>query len=498
MICVGYSKRASCDPNMGLLSLKKQNDRIREYARSKGWKLSSFYEDRSDSPDGDNGFQKLREAGLRREFDVVILLSVFRFGANVSFARELLLNAFYKAGIRFVVIEDDIDSSIMSYEELSDYFFCKRQKLNAAFKKYKERKEVLENNQLSGFNLCYGYKLSDDKTEFLIDEVAAFVIQKIFDMYDENYKTKEICECLNTSGFDAPAFRLYQVFPQKGFTGINKWSPAILSRLKRNNKYMGADVELQFRNAWYPQIISEEQFIRVNEKVKGNTRGMKVNSRTENVFGKIYYLNEENVLKFETCSDLKKYPYFHRRRDRNVIITYAELEDAVRKRLAEEKAKCEKIIQLIESGRSAELIADIDNEYSEAFMEYAEACEKYANERLGLYSNSELDDMDSEDYQSQECYSQAHRSQDDKILQAVDELTQKLKDMADLCEERKRNLSADNAWIKRYMKYTDDFHFTRKIAGELIDSITVLADGSIDVKLYCDEADAFPADWRCE
>ena len=280
MICVGYSKRASCDPNMGLLSLKEQNDRIREYARSKGWKLSSFYEDRSDSPDSDNGFQKLREAALRREFDTVILLSVFRFGANVSFARELLLNAFYKAGIRFVVIEDDIDSSIMSYEELSDYFFCKRQKLNAAFKKYKERKEVQENNQLSGFNLCYGYKLSDDKTEFLIDEVAASVIQKIFDMYDEDYKTKEICEYLNASGFDAPAFRLYQVFPQKGFSGINKWSPAILSRLKRNNKYVGADVELQFRNAWYPQIISVEQFIRVNEKVKGNTRGMKVNSRT--------------------------------------------------------------------------------------------------------------------------------------------------------------------------------------------------------------------------
>ena len=80
----------------------------------------------------------------------------------------------------------------------------------------------------------------------------------------------------------------------------------------------------------------------------------------------------------------------------------------------------------------------------------------------------------------------------------MDELTQKLQDKADLCEERKRNLSAENAWIKRYMQYTDDFQFTRKIASELIDSITVLADGSIDVKLYCDEADAFPADWRCE
>lgn len=90
MICVGYSKRASCDPNMGLLSLKEQNDRIREYARSKGWKLSSFYEDRSDSPDGDNGFQKLREAGLRREFDVVILLSVFRFLILVLIARRLI------------------------------------------------------------------------------------------------------------------------------------------------------------------------------------------------------------------------------------------------------------------------------------------------------------------------------------------------------------------------------------------------------------------------
>ena len=48
------------------------------------------------------------------------------------------------------------------------------------------------------------------------------------------------------------------------------------------------------------------------------------------------------------------------------------------------------------------------------------------------------------------------------------------------------------------MKYTDDLQFTRKAASELIDSITVLVDGSVDVKLYCDEADAFPADWRCE
>jgi DNA invertase Pin-like site-specific DNA recombinase len=79
MICVGYSKRASCDPNMGLLSLKEQNDRIREYASSKGWKLSSFYEDRSDSPEGDNGFQKLREAGLRREFDVLQYMLDFQF-----------------------------------------------------------------------------------------------------------------------------------------------------------------------------------------------------------------------------------------------------------------------------------------------------------------------------------------------------------------------------------------------------------------------------------
>ena len=83
------------------------------------------------------------------------------------------------------------------------------------------------------------------------------------------------------------------------------------------------------------------------------------------------------------------------------------------------------------------------------------------------------------------------------MLQAVDELTKKLQEKMDSCEERKRNLSAENAWIKRYMKYSDDFHFTRKVASELIDIITVLADGSIDVKLYCDEANTFPADWRC-
>ncbi|MCR5106076.1 MAG: hypothetical protein K6B68_16725, partial [Eubacterium sp.] len=251
--------------------------------------------------------------------------------------------------------------------------------------------------------------------------------------------------------------------------------------------YIGATVELEFRKAWYPEIISKEQFVRVNEKVKGKSRGKKIKPRIENIFGKIYYIDESNVLKFEIGSDLKNYPYFHKRRDRAVIITYEELETAIKSRLAEEKARCEKVVGYVESGRTAELIEEIDKEYTEAFDEYVETCERYAVERLALYSSSESGKVDSEEY----------RMQDEELLQKVKTLTKEFQDKTVECEERKQNLSTDNKWIKRYLKYTEDFQFTRKVAKELIERITVQADGSIEVKLYCDEADAFPADWRC-
>lgn len=108
MRAVGYSKKMSFILRYSNVPLKEQNDRIRTYVASKGWTMSGFYNDKSDDNDSDSGFKKLETDGINRQFDVVVIDSIYRCGVNVSFARELLLNVFYLAGIHFAIVEDDI------------------------------------------------------------------------------------------------------------------------------------------------------------------------------------------------------------------------------------------------------------------------------------------------------------------------------------------------------------------------------------------------------
>ncbi len=486
MICVGYSKRASCDPNLELMPLKVQNDQIREYVTGRGWKLSCFYEDKSDSPEADNGFQKLREAGLRREFDVVVFLSVYRFGANVSYARELLLNAFYKAGIHFVILEDDIDSLTMSYDELYDYFTSVRQRLNSVIGKYNGKARMIETNQISEFKISYGYKLADDKTEIVVDEEAAFVIRKIFEMYDDDKSTNDICDYLNKEGFDIPSYRIYKLYPQRGKTGNNRWSSSVINRIKKNRMYIGCDIELDYRTVSYPEIVPVELFERVNEKVKGKSRGKTINPRIENPFGPVHYLSLNTILKFKSCSAAKDYPYFHVVNDRDTIITLAELESAVRKRLAEEKEKCERVMMHLKSGDAGEVMTALDEEYSAAIKEIADEFEACAIERINLFSEYEAGHIDKPTYDQKNADLSVWGS----------EINQKLLDKTADIDARKKLISPENPWLKRYMSYTPELVFTRKISKSLFDQITIGVDGAVDIKLFNEEASVFPMEWR--
>ena len=63
MIAVGYSKRAANFAVNECVPLKEQNDRIRKFAKENGYKISHFYEDKSNDPGADLGFQKMKIDG---------------------------------------------------------------------------------------------------------------------------------------------------------------------------------------------------------------------------------------------------------------------------------------------------------------------------------------------------------------------------------------------------------------------------------------------------
>ena len=146
-----------------------QNEHIQQYIKEKGWKLAAKYSDRKFSSEEMTAFNQMLEAGLAREFDCVVMDSIFRFGHNLTDAVSVLRETFYPIGIHFVVVQDDFSSFGKSVSAITDYFKQKRMAIlgNASWTRWRalEKEGIMVKSHLS-----YGYLLSEDRRSMIIDE----------------------------------------------------------------------------------------------------------------------------------------------------------------------------------------------------------------------------------------------------------------------------------------------------------------------------------------
>ena len=140
----------------------------------------------------------------------------------------------------------------------------------------------------------------------------------------------------------------------------------------------------------------------------------------------------------------------------------------------------------LKSGDAGEVMTALDEEYSAAIKEIADEFEACAIERINLFSEYEAGHIDKPTYDQKNAELSAWGS----------EINQKLQDKTADIDARKKLTSSENPWIKRYMSYTPDLVFTRKISRTLFDQIIIGVDGSVDIKLLNDEASVFPMEWR--
>lgn len=93
-------------------SLEVQEDKLRKYCEFQGWEIQQLYADKGIS--GTNmdrpQFQDLMQAARQKQFDVVIVLKLDRFGRSL---RDLI-NSIYELngiGIQFISINDNINTT---------------------------------------------------------------------------------------------------------------------------------------------------------------------------------------------------------------------------------------------------------------------------------------------------------------------------------------------------------------------------------------------------
>lgn len=307
-------------------SIVHQKEILESYAKSHAFLNPVFYVD-----DGYSGTNFNRPAFQRMLGDIesgkvktVIVKDMSRFGRNyimVGYYTEIL---FEQKGIRFIAVNDMVDS-----KQEGDEFTPFRNIINEWYAKdtSKKVKAVLRAKGMSGKHVSpvppYGYKKDErDKTKWVIDEEAAWVVREIYRLYLEGAGTKEIADILTARGIETPII----YFKRRGMPVRSKsevpdvWSMATVAGILKQEAYTGCTVNFKTRKKSYKTkyqerlprenwvifentqeaIIDRETFAIVHKMLESRRRPKKIGSPCVNVFNGLVY-----------CADCSNRMYLH-------------------------------------------------------------------------------------------------------------------------------------------------------------------------------------------
>ena len=259
------------------MSIEHQGILLRQYAEEHGFEVVDEYAD--DGYSGTNfdrpEVQRMLDDAKSGRIDTIIVKDLSRFGRNYIEVGQYIDYIFPAYGIRFIAINDNVDtadrtSTAMDMMPIMNVF----NEWHAANTSKKIR-AVLQSSQRSGkytnWGYPYGYKAgTDDNRTALIDETAAAVVRRIFDMRAQGLSVKTITRALVDDGIPNPATYYTRLDGKK----INKkfspyWSPRTVMWILNNPIYIGTltqhkTTSVSYKNHKIINIPENEQIVKEN------------------------------------------------------------------------------------------------------------------------------------------------------------------------------------------------------------------------------------------
>lgn len=225
---------------------------------------------------------------------------------------------------------------------------------------------------LTSKNVRYGYVLSDDHKELVIDDDAAKVVEGIFRDFLNGKGYKQIADRLNADGIDSPHEYLARKLGRKTDPRTHgKWNLRVIGRIITNPIYMGkAERSIQWNvtTLTVPAIVSEEDFRKAQELAAQNSGNrMKRKTIPANVLNGYIFDKETGkkliCLKSDGGSVYvtdRNYRYL-RKDDR--FIPEATVLTAVKEALREEAEQAKKIDAILRSADTDVLFETVTEPY---------------------------------------------------------------------------------------------------------------------------------------
>ncbi len=258
-----------------------------------------FYEDRDRSGytfEQRENYQLMRPKLMNGYYNILIVKDFSRFSRRNG--RGLVeLEELRDAGVRIISIGDSIDYP--TYDEwiqIQMRFFVNEMPVTDASKKVKG---VINSRQNEGKWICavpYGYYITNSKEmKFAVDEKAAEVVRKIFELYIDGWGYKKIADYLTDDGIPTPRMVEKERKEADGSTTKIKaspiWSIPTVSGILTNDFYIGtlrqkkytrtkingsdkkldSDENIVFENH-HEAIIDVRTFAKAQEQLKTRTK----------------------------------------------------------------------------------------------------------------------------------------------------------------------------------------------------------------------------------
>jgi len=227
------------------VSVENQKEMLCRHVKEQGWNLYNVYVD-----DGHSGTSFDRPALNRmiadatdKKINLILCKDLSRFGRDYIEVGRYTDYVFPAIGCRFIALQDGVDT----LSKNNDLLMIFKNVLNDAFARDTSNKikAVKQSAFKAGkYIACYApygfIKDPNDHHKLIIDEPAATVVRRIFDMRYQGYGYKRIASILNDEKVPTPRNYHFQREERPNLYHMSHfWSDTAIRQLLRNEAYIG-------------------------------------------------------------------------------------------------------------------------------------------------------------------------------------------------------------------------------------------------------------------
>lgn len=479
-------------------SITNQKLILKKYADDNGFRNTVFYVD--DGISGTtferDGFKEMMNDVENGRVGIVITKDLSRLGRDYLKTGEYVEIIFPDYDVRYIAINDNVDTfkgenEFMAFKNIFNDWYARdcSKKIRAVFKAKGQ----------SGKHLCppiYGYRKSEtDKDLWVIDEVAADVVRKIYRLCIDGYGPVQIARILTEQGIPTPtAYAISQgKNPNNKNAKLHRWGANTICHILEKPEYIGHTVNFRthmksykvhkivynpeedfmiFENTHEP-IVTKQEFDLVQELRKNKRRPQK--SDVVNPFAGIVY-----------CAECGERMYLSRRKNERPeqehmrCSTYAKEQDKctvhyIRTCVLNEivLGELNKLLATVKADEDDFLQTAMNNSVQKKSSEITKAKKtvKQAEKRIAeldklftrLYEDNVLGKLSDERFTMM---STAYEEEQQKLKATVSELTA----LIDASEKKSSDVTAFLEIVRKYEHIT---RLTPEIMHELIEKIVV-------------------------